>query len=629
MFQGKNKIYLSIVEKDNLIIFPIFHNNPLEINANQQIKIPIQNQIVNYKIFNDHSLMIVYKSNLDFYRDFNLKQKDKISVKGVFYQDSMIKTKIYQFNKDLYIVIFGRHIYVLRIFEKKIDMKTYKVNVYAIKKIISFNSKKNFTGEDIEIKCQIIYNKNEQSSLSIQSFILPFLWSEAFINFNIVYFQSNKNNMLLKANGNEGIVYKKNDKLYYNTIIKDGKENEKEISQITEKSIIDKILFLDNKYMIICSNNENIYIYQIEKGNINYKNSYTSNKEKNLIIKIKCFISELKLVLFFLTNKNEIKGIIFSKDFSKIEKEFVLIKNKFFNFIDKYIEKREITDSGIKINIISKKHSILLFGNSSKIFYNKLIQNIKIFEELIVVLFQQNTFYIFDISDLDNPLFKINYNKENIILDFLIFNEDFLYILIFEKNTKTNQLLFLQLNNKGEYKLETKFTFDKLYNYISYIEDISYLMLISDYGYILFIYIDKQNSLKIINEFIINFHSSNVDDFKNSFKDNSNELLKLLNIDIEKQFLSKNKFKEFKFIKNYSENDLFVFHFLIFIFNNGFSFFTIMQNKVSFIIKINHIENIKYEINKVKKEKISNVFKYDYTHNKINIIQDNKEINEK
>ena len=623
MFQGKNKIYLSIVEKDNLIIFPIFHNNPLEINANQQIKIPIQNQIVNYKIFNDHSLIILYKSNLDFYRDFNLKQNDKISVKGIFYQDSTIKTKIYQFNKDLYMVIFGRHIYVLRIFEKKIDMKTYKVNVYAIKKIISFNSKKNFTGEDIEIKCQIIYNKNELNSLSIQSFILPFLWSEAFINFNIVYFQSNKNNILLKANGNEGIVYKKNDKLYYNTIIKDGKENEKEISQINKKSIIDKILFLDNKYMIICSNNENIYIYQIEKGNINYKNSYVSNKEKNLIIKIKCFISELKLVLFFLTNKNEIKGIIFAKDFSKIEKEFVLIKNKFFNFIDKYIDKREITDLGIKINIVSKKHSILLFGNSSKIFYNKLIQNIKIFEELIVVLFQQNIFYIFDISDLDNPLFTINYNKENIILDFLIFNKYFLYILIFEKNTKTNQLLFLQLNNKREYKLETKFTFDKLYNYISYIEDISYLMLISDYGYILFIYIDKQNSLKIINEFIINFHSSNVDDFKNSFKDNSNELLKLLNIDIEKQFLSKNKFKEFKFIKNYSENDLFVFHFLIFIFNNGFSFFTIMQNKVSFIIKINHIENIKYEINKVKTEKISNVFKYDYTHNKINIIQDN------
>ena len=623
MFQGKNKIYLSIVEKDNLIIFPIFHNNPLEINANQQIKIPIQNQIVNYKIFNDHSLIILYKSNLDFYRDFNLKQNDKISVKGIFYQDSTIKTKIYQFNKDLYMVIFGRHIYVLRIFEKKIDMKTYKVNVYAIKKIISFNSKKNFTGEDIEIKCQIIYNKNELNSLSIQSFILPFLWSEAFINFNIVYFQSNKNNILLKANGNEGIVYKKNDKLYYNTIIKDGKENEKEISQINKKSIIDKILFLDNKYMIICSNNENIYIYQIEKGNINYKNSYVSNKEKNLIIKIKCFISELKLVLFFLTNKNEIKGIIFAKDFSKIEKEFVLIKNEFFNFIDKYIDKREITDLGIKINIVSKKHSILLFGNSSKIFYNKLIQNIKIFEELIVVLFQQNIFYIFDISDLDNPLFTINYNKENIILDFLIFNKYFLYILIFEKNTKTNQLLFLQLNNKREYKLETKFTFDKLYNYISYIEDISYLMLISDYGYILFIYIDKQNSLKIINEFIINFHSSNVDDFKNSFKDNSNELLKLLNIDIEKQFLSKNKFKEFKFIKNYSENDLFVFHFLIFIFNNGFSFFTIMQNKVSFIIKINHIENIKYEINKVKTEKISNVFKYDYTHNKINIIQDN------
>ena len=623
MFQGKNKIYLSIVEKDNLIIFPIFHNNPLEINANQQIKIPIQNQIVNYKIFNDHSLIILYKSNLDFYRDFNLKQNDKISVKGIFYQDSTIKTKIYQFNKDLYMVIFGRHIYVLRIFEKKIDMKTYKVNVYAIKKIISFNSKKNFTGEDIEIKCQIIYNKNELNSLSIQSFILPFLWSEAFINFNIVYFQSNKNNILLKANGNEGIVYKKNDKLYYNTIIKDGKENEKEISQINKKSIIDKILFLDNKYMIICSNNENIYIYQIEKGNINYKNSYESNKEKNLIIKIKCFISELKLVLFFLTNKNEIKGIIFAKDFSKIEKEFVLIKNKFFNFIDKYIDKREITDLGIKINIVSKKHSILLFGNSSKIFYNKLIQNIKIFEELIVVLFQQNIFYIFDISDLDNPLFTINYNKENIILDFLIFNKYFLYILIFEKNTKTNQLLFLQLNNKREYKLETKFTFDKLYNYISYIEDISYLMLISDYGYILFIYIDKQNSLKIINEFIINFHSSNVDDFKNSFKDNSNELLKLLNIDIEKQFLSKNKFKEFKFIKNYSENDLFVFHFLIFIFNNGYSFFTIMQNKVSFIIKINHIENIKYEINKVKTEKISNVFKYDYTHNKINIIQDN------
>lgn len=623
MFQGKNKIYLSIVEKDNLIIFPIFHNNPLEINANQQIKIPIQNQIVNYKIFNDHSLIILYKSNLDFYRDFNLKQNDKISVKGIFYQDSTIKTKIYQFNKDLYMVILGRNIYVLRIFEKKIDMKTYKVNVYAIKKIISFNSKKNFTGEDIEIKCQIIYNKNELNSLSIQSFILPFLWSEAFINFNIVYFQSNKNNMLLKANGNEGIVYKKNDKLYYNTIIKDGKENEKEISQINKKSIIDKILFLDNKYMIICSNNENIYIYQIEKGNINYKNSYVSNKEKNLIIKIKCFISELKLVLFFLTNKNEIKGIIFAKDFSKIEKEFVLIKNKFFNFIDKYIDKREITDLGIKINIVSKKHSILLFGNSSKIFYNKLIQNIKIFEELIVVLFQQNIFYIFDISDLDNPLFTINYNKENIILDFLIFNKYFLYILIFEKNTKTNQLLFLQLNNKREYKLETKFTFDKLYNYISYIEDISYLMLISDYGYILFIYIDKQNSLKIINEFIINFHSSNVDDFKNSFKDNSNELLKLLNIDIEKQFLSKNKFKEFKFIKNYSENDLFVFHFLIFIFNNGYSFFTIMQNKVSFIIKINHIENIKYEINKVKTEKISNVFKYDYTHNKINIIQDN------
>ena len=623
MFQGKKKIYLSIVEKDNLIIFPIFHNNPLEINANQQIKIPIQNQIVNYKIFNDHSLIILYKSNLDFYRDFNLKQNDKISVKGIFYQDSTIKTKIYQFNKDLYMVIFGRHIYVLRIFEKKIDMKTYKVNVYAIKKIISFNSKKNFTGEDIEIKCQIIYNKNELNSLSIQSFILPFLWSEAFINFNIVYFQSNKNNILLKANGNEGIVYKKNDKLYYNTIIKDGKENEKEISQINKKSIIDKILFLDNKYMIICSNNENIYIYQIEKGNINYKNSYASNKEKNLIIKIKCFISELKLVLFFLTNKNEIKGIIFAKDFSKIEKEFVLIKNEFFNFIDKYIDKREITDLGIKINIVSKKHSILLFGNSSKIFYNKLIQNIKIFEELIVVLFQQNIFYIFDISDLDNPLFTINYNKENIILDFLIFNKYFLYILIFEKNTKTNQLLFLQLNNKREYKLETKFTFDKLYNYISYIEDISYLMLISDYGYILFIYIDKQNSLKIINEFIINFHSSNVDDFKNSFKDNSNELLKLLNIDIEKQFLSKNKFKEFKFIKNYSENDLFVFHFLIFIFNNGYSFFTIMQNKVSFIIKINHIENIKYEINKVKTEKISNVFKYDYTHNKINIIQDN------
>ena len=119
MFQGKNKIYLSIVEKDNLIIFPIFHNNPLEINANQQIKIPIQNQIVNYKIFNDHSLIILYKSNLDFYRDFNLKQNDKISVKGIFYQDSTIKTKIYQFNKDLYMVIFGRHIYVLRIFEKK------------------------------------------------------------------------------------------------------------------------------------------------------------------------------------------------------------------------------------------------------------------------------------------------------------------------------------------------------------------------------------------------------------------------------------------------------------------------------------------------------------------------------
>ena len=625
-YQGKNKIYHSIIEKNNLIIFPIFQNIPLEIKSNDQIKIPIQNQIVNYKIFPNHSLIIVYKNNLEYYKDFNLKQ-NKISIKGNFFQDSIAKMKIYNFKKNLFIIIFGRNICVLRIFDKNIDMKIYKVNVYSIKKIISFDSKQNFTGEDIEIKCQIIYNKNELNNLSIQSFIIPYLWNEAFINFNILFFQSNKNNLLLSTNGNNGIVYKKNEKFYYNFIVKDNKDLEKEIVQINKSDIIDKILFVNNKLMIFLCNNEKIYIYQIENENINYKNSFILNKEKNIIIiKIKGFIiNEDKLVIFFLTNKNEIKGILLTKDFTKIEKEFILIKNNFFDFIDKYIEKRELIEIGLKINIILKKHSILSFGNQSKIFYNKIIQNIKIFEEQIFILFNLNIIYIFDISDLDNPLFIINYNKENIILDFLIFNKDYLYLLIFDKKNQSNNLLFLDLNNQKNYKFETKITFDKLYNNIIYIEEIGYLMLISDYGYILFYNIDKHNSLKIINEFNNNFHISEVDNFKNTFNDNLSELQKLFYLDIEKQYLSKNKFIKFKFIKHYSENDLFIFHLLILVYNCGYTFLVIIENKESFNSIISLVENLKYNINNIPIENITNYFQYDYTHNKINTINHEKE----
>ena len=59
-YQGKKKIYHSIIEKNNLVIFPIFQNIPLEIKSNDQIKIPIQNQIVNYKIFR----IIVLRDNI-------------------------------------------------------------------------------------------------------------------------------------------------------------------------------------------------------------------------------------------------------------------------------------------------------------------------------------------------------------------------------------------------------------------------------------------------------------------------------------------------------------------------------------------------------------------------------------
>ena len=191
MFKYKNNFYVSFLnEKNNIEIFDISE----KAIKKENIKIDLNEKLnyIKYKIFNEGFCIIIYKTEINVIKNIFLDKQNILNYKNSFYNESNVKIKFYQINNETFIILNGRLIYILNIFEKKIILNTFRINnIIFAEKLLTFEKlkKDKFTGENFELTCQISYNKDDKNHFAIQKLILPNFENEVIIDFNVIYIE--------------------------------------------------------------------------------------------------------------------------------------------------------------------------------------------------------------------------------------------------------------------------------------------------------------------------------------------------------------------------------------------------------------------------------------------------------
>lgn len=618
MFKYKNNFYVSFLNEKNYI--EIFDISEKAIKK-ENIKIDLNEKLnyIKYKIFNEGFCIIIYKTEINVIKNIFLDKQNILNYKNSFYKESNVKIKFYQINNETFIILNGRLIYILNIFEKKIILNTFRINnIIFAEKLLTFEKlkKDKFTGENFELTCQVSYNKDDKNNFAIQKLILPNFENEVIIDFKIIYIEEEILNTYL----NKGIIFIKNEKLCFKNLMNID-NNEFELKEISKKEFnIDEIFILNNNIIIFANNNE-IYNYQIiEKDNkieIKFLSNFNFNKENNFFVKYKIFYQEnLKNFLVYLF---EFSGKIFlisiKNDFKSFS--FNLIKDiNLYEYINNfYIENKEINDNYIKV--LKKKNSIL---NDIFFFYNKIIIGVKKDKKYLYVntISKNKKLLIIFIYNEKNLIFKLNFNLVEMILEDFINLEfqdsNFLIYIIYDYYEKKYKLNLLNLNNKIN---ENKIILNYPFHNIEYLKELNKLILISNFGKIKFLNTDNNGNIEDNIEFDFNFNLTDSDKIKNDL-DDEKDILNLFILNSEQNYLTNYKFIRRYFFYNFEENEIFIFNILLIQFNIGIIAFVIMINKITNEEKIflNKLIKTNNSIKNLKNININNI-NYDYFFNEL------------
>ena len=618
MFKYKNNFYVSFLNEKNYI--EIFDISEKAIKK-ENIKIDLNEKLnyIKYKIFNEGFCIIIYKTEINVIKNIFLDKQNILNYKNSFYKESNVKIKFYQINNETFIILNGRLIYILNIFEKKIILNTFRINnIIFAEKLLTFEKlkKDKFTGENFELTCQVSYNKDDKNHFAIQKLILPNFENEVIIDFKIIYIEEEILNTYL----NKGIIFIKNEKLYFKNLMNID-NNEFELKEISKKEFnIDEIFILNNNIIIFANNNE-IYNYQIiEKDNkieIKFLSNFNFNKENNFFVKYKIFYQEnLKNFLVYLF---EFSGKIFlisiKNDFKSFS--FNLIKDiNLYEYINNfYIENKKINNNYIKV--LKKKNSIL---NDIFFFYNKIIVGVKKDKKYLYVntISKNKKLLIIFIYNEKNLIFKLNFNLVEMILEDFINLEfqdsNFLIYIIYDYYEKKYKLNLLNLNNKIN---ENKIILNYPFHNIEYLKELNKLILISNFGKIKFLNTDNNGNIEDNIEFDFNFNLTDSDKIKNDL-DDEKDILNLFILNSEQNYLTNYKFIRRYFFYNFEENEIFIFNILLIQFNIGIIAFVIMINKITNEEKIflNKLIKTNNSIKNLKNININNI-NYDYFFNEL------------
>ena len=576
-------------------------NNKFNINLSS-----LGCQYLSYKLFNDNSMIIVGISCIQLYP--NIKDlKNILSVKFSFYYEKQYKIKLYQINKNKYIIVNGKSIILIERNKKLLIAKAYnRLNNMSIVSIINNEEERDkFSGFLLKIQCLVSYegnNKDMNGNINIQNLILPQFENDVIIDFRLIYINLDENR-IYKIYKNKMIIFLNKNNIFYYIINKENKEINK-LENFNE--IVDYIKVIDD-YLFIFYNNTNINIYKIitnKKVEISYLKNITYNTNNKIILKRKIFYNKKTDYIFifyidYALNQTFLSFNLSNKDTNSNEQKVVQI-NKIYS-PNNYIKKKI---NNTFIYYINKKHSVI-YDTS---FYNKIIIKFKIYHQetksekiisninseeepnksLILLLTKDSEIEIynfeFNTKKFNSLLFVIYLEFDyNSIIDYLMINGN--YLLLLNINSDNNILELNKINlseiRKKECLLECKMAYNNLY----YLKELNILFINSNYGEISVYNIDSEANIEFINSFNYGYSSSEIIKIKNVLTED--DFSKLFIYD-----LLTNRLATF-----YKENDMFYFHLIIFLYKECFILFIIMENKYTLTNKVLFGKQIKIEKN--------------------------------
>ena len=548
----------------------------------------------------------------------NIKDlKNILSVKFSFYYEKQYKIKLYQINKNKYIIVNGKSIILIERNKKLLIAKAYnRLNNMSIVSIINNEEERDkFSGFLLKIQCLVSYegnNKDMNGNINIQNLILPQFENDVIIDFRLIYINLDENR-IYKIYKNKMIIFLNKNNIFYYVI---NKEN-KEINRLENfNEIVDYIKVIDD-YLFIFYNNTNINIYKIitsKKVEISFLKNVTYNTNNKIILKRKIFYNKKSDYIFifyidYALNQTFLSFNLSNKDTNTNEQKVVQL-NKIYS-PNNYIKKKI---NNTFIYYISKKHSVI-YDTS---FYNKIIIKFKIYHQttksekiisninseeepnksLILLLTKDSEIEIynfeFNTKKFNSLLYVIYLEFDyNTIIDYLMINEN--YLLLLNINSDNNILELNKINlseiGKKECLLECKMAYNNLY----YLKELNILFINSNYGEISVYSIDSEANIEFINSFNYGYSSSEIIKIKNVLSED--DFSKLFIYDLLTNRLVTFCLVDIRHILKYKENDMFYFHLIIFLYKECFILFIIMENKYTLTNKVLFGKQIKIEKN--------------------------------
>lgn len=589
------------------------------------IKIPTENfsQILKIKFINN-TLIILYKTQIIIYPNFN-EINNKIAAQYNFNKEISCDIKVYQLSEKYFLIFSGKSVYTVLFLKKTLLIKCYRQNMISFKKLLSYEIKEEFTGDNIYIKCIVNYEniKDENKGIVIQNFVLPNLEGNLIINYDIISLQLNGNDEILYING-DFLFVRKDNKIFCNNLSHENKDNnEIEIKEVNDCSI-DKILVVDKKYIFIFSNCNEIFFFMYEKKVIIFKKKFNFNKNKLILLKTKIFLEKEKTIrIFYINDKFKLSTLMISLDKISIEQEKEILSSYSFHncSLDLQISKKVFDD--IEVIYINDKHSLV----DNIYFYNRIINSIKKLENNhygVLLLDRKNVLEIYSNNfETNNKIAEINCSKTTYkIIDFIMIDQIFLYMLIYDKDDHLYKVIRISLLEDNKNKEKILFSNKAIYNTIEYIHKLSYIILFSNYGEIQIIKIDQIGNVDILNSFTFNFSSTEISELNNEFIGNKDDLNQLYEIDVKTTIMNSYKLKHISFIE-IGKNDFFEFGLIILCTQYGIITLVVIKNRFTFIEKVFFCSQIKKNIDEWLKGNynIINIkIQYNISTNKVSLI---------
>lgn len=623
----KDKTNELIIEKISLNKNTLLGNLICKYNINLT---SINCQYLSHHLFKDNSLVIIGLSSVILYPNIADDAKNVLSTKISFYYEKQYKIKMYQFDKNKYIIINGKSIILIKKNGNLLISKVYnRLNNMSISSIINFEEEKDkFSGFLLKLQCLVSYennNKDFNGNINIQNFILPQFENDIIIDFKLIYFNLDENR-LYKVYKNKIIFFANKNNIYYFILNKDNKKINK--LEGFENELIDNIKIIDN-YLFVFHNNTNINIYKInisKEVEINLIKNIKYNNNNKIIVKIKIFYNIKDNLIYVYYMDYKLQQYFFS--FNLTDKENINIIEEKLKKENKYYSPNNYNKKKINntlVYYVNKKHSVI-FGTS---FYNKIIINYKIYEQdlktekniinnntneeinknfiLLLTNLSEIEIYDFDIisKKINELLYIINLGYEyNSIIDYLMINEK--YLLLLNVNTESNILelnrVYININDDNklgekECLIESKMAYNNLY----YLKELNLLFINSNYGEVSVYNIDSRANIEFINSFNYGYSSSEIIKIKNIL--NEEDFSKLFIYDSLTKRLKTFNLIDIHHVLKYKENELFYFHLIIFLYKECFLLFVIMENKYTLINKVLFGKQIKFDKNMFINEK--------------------------